>query len=53
MTGRKIEAKLRRIAQFITEIDGLDINFIHVRSKHAMRCPVIVQARRARPGVEQ
>jgi len=31
---RKIEAKLNALPQFITEIDGLDIYFIHVRSKH-------------------
>src|SRR6267378_3264686 len=31
---RKIEAKLNALPQFITEIDGLDIHFIHVRSKH-------------------
>jgi hypothetical protein len=30
---RKIEAKLNALPQFITEIDGLDIHFIHVRSK--------------------
>ena len=31
---RKIEAELNALPQFITEIDGLDIHFIHVRSKH-------------------
>src|SRR5271168_2642115 len=31
---RKIEAKLNALPQFMTEIDGLDIHFIHVRSKH-------------------
>src|SRR5580704_10224397 len=31
---RKIEAKLDALPQFMTEIDGLDIHFIHVRSKH-------------------
>ena len=31
---RKIEAKLGALPQFITEVDGLDIHFIHVRSKH-------------------
>src|SRR5918992_2320475 len=31
---RKVEAKLKAFPQFITEIDGLDIHFIHVRSKH-------------------
>lgn len=32
---RKLEAKLNALPQFITEIDGLDIHFIHVRSPHA------------------
>src|SRR6185369_729742 len=31
---RKCEAKLNALPQFITEIDGLDIHFIHVRSRH-------------------
>ena len=31
-----------RPAQFITRIDGLDIHFVHVRSKHANALPVIV-----------
>ena len=31
---RKVEARLNALPQFITEIDGLDIHFIHVRSKH-------------------
>ena len=31
---RKFEARLNALPQFITEIDGLDIHFIHVRSKH-------------------
>src|SRR6185503_19954903 len=31
---RKIEAKVSALPQFMTEIDGLDIHFIHVRSKH-------------------
>src|SRR5215510_7105607 len=31
---RKCEAKLNALPNFITEIDGLDIHFIHVRSKH-------------------
>ena len=35
---RKVEAKLNALPNFITEIDGLDIHFIHVRSKHEMRC---------------
>src|SRR3984893_15789248 len=39
---RKIEVKLSALPQFITEIDGLDIHFIHVRSKHGNALPVIV-----------
>ncbi|MFF1840071.1 epoxide hydrolase family protein, partial [Streptomyces sp. NPDC058231] len=39
---RKVEAKLNSYPQFITEIDGLDIHFIHVRSKHEDALPVIV-----------
>ena len=35
---RRCEARLNALPQFITEIDGLDIHFIHVRSKHEMRC---------------
>ena len=34
---RKVEEKLQALPQFITEIDGLDIHFIHVRSKHTRR----------------
>jgi pimeloyl-ACP methyl ester carboxylesterase len=39
---RKVEAKLNALPQFITEIDGLDIHFIHVRSKHPNALPIIV-----------
>ena len=39
---RKIEAKLNALPYFITEIDGLDIHFIHVRSKHSNALPLIV-----------
>ena len=39
---RKIEAKMNSLPQFITEIDGLDIHFIHVRSKHENALPLIV-----------
>jgi epoxide hydrolase-like protein len=39
---RNIEAKLNALPQFITEIDGLDIHFIHVRSKHENALPMIV-----------
>lgn len=39
---RKIEAKLNSYPNFITEIDGLDIHFIHVRSNHENALPVVV-----------
>ena len=39
---RKCEAKLKALPNFITEIDGLDIHFIHVRSKHENALPLIV-----------
>ncbi len=39
---RKCEAKLNALPQFVTEIDGLDIHFIHVRSKHENALPMIV-----------
>jgi len=39
---RKVERRLQALPQFITEIDGLDIHFIHVRSKHDGALPLIV-----------
>jgi len=39
---RRAEAKLNALPQFITEIDGLDIHFIHVRSRHQDAMPLIV-----------
>jgi pimeloyl-ACP methyl ester carboxylesterase len=39
---RKCEAKLNTLPQFMTEIDGLDIHFIHVRSKRENALPLIV-----------
>src|SRR5256886_2038995 len=39
---RTCEARLNALPQFITEIDGLDIHFIHVRSKHESALPLIV-----------
>ncbi len=39
---RKIEAKLNSLPMFITEIDGLDIHFIHVKSKHENAMPLIM-----------
>src|SRR5262245_50588943 len=38
----KGEAKLKAVPHFVTEIDGLDIHFIHVRSKHENALPVII-----------
>jgi pimeloyl-ACP methyl ester carboxylesterase len=39
---RRVEAKLNALPQFMTEIDGLDIHFIHVRSKQENALPLIV-----------
>ena len=39
---RKVEARLNALPQFVTEIDGLDIHFIHVRSKHENALPMII-----------
>ena len=39
---RKGEAKLKALPHFVTEIDGLDIHFIHVRSQHENALPMIV-----------
>jgi pimeloyl-ACP methyl ester carboxylesterase len=39
---RKVETRLNALPQFTTEIDGLDIHFIHVRSKHENALPMIV-----------
>jgi pimeloyl-ACP methyl ester carboxylesterase len=39
---RTCEAKLNALPQFVTEIDGLDIHFIHVRSQHDGALPLIV-----------
>src|SRR5262249_6294023 len=39
---RQVEARLHALPQFITEIDGLDIHFIHVRSQHDGALPLIV-----------
>jgi len=39
---RKIEAKINAVPNFITEIDGLDIHFIHVRSKHKNALPIVI-----------
>ena len=39
---RKVEARLNALPQFITNIDGLDIHFIHVRSKNPSALPLII-----------
>src|SRR5258705_10235238 len=39
---RRFEARLNALPQFITEIDGLDIHFIHVKSPHENALPLII-----------
>lgn len=39
---RTCESRLNSLPQFVTEIDGLDIHFVHVRSKHENALPIIV-----------
>ena len=39
---RRFETRLNALPQFVTEIDGLDIHFIHVRSKHQDALPLII-----------
>lgn len=39
---RKVEARLNTLPQFLTEIDGLDIHFIHVRSRHPNALPMVL-----------
>ena len=39
---RTVEASLNALPQFITEIDGLDIHFLHVRSEHEDALPIVV-----------
>src|ERR1700752_166716 len=39
---RKVEARLNALPMFMTEIDGLDIHFIHVRSKHENALPLVI-----------
>src|SRR5881394_3755522 len=39
---RKVEARINALPNFITEIDGLDIHFIHVRSKHEGALPILI-----------
>jgi hypothetical protein len=49
---RKAEAKLNALPQFVTKIDGVDIHFIHVRSKHPNALPVIITHWTSPRGVE-
>src|SRR4051812_30032395 len=39
---RRCETRLNSVPNFITEIDGLDIHFVHVRSKHEDALPLVV-----------
>src|ERR671912_1286929 len=39
---RRVEARLNALPQFMTEIDGVDIHFIHVRSRHENALPLIM-----------
>ncbi|MBN3766616.1 epoxide hydrolase [Burkholderia sp. Ac-20365] len=39
---RKVEARMNALPQFVTEIDGIDIHFIHVRSKESNALPMII-----------
>jgi pimeloyl-ACP methyl ester carboxylesterase len=39
---RKVEARMNSFPQFVSEIDGLDIHFIHVKSKHENALPIII-----------
>ena len=39
---RQVESRLNALPQFITEIDGLDVHFLHIRSKHENALPLIV-----------
>jgi pimeloyl-ACP methyl ester carboxylesterase len=39
---RRVETRLNAVPQFMTEIDGLDIHFIHVRSRHENALPIIL-----------
>ena len=39
---RKVESRLNSLPQFMTEIDGVDVHFIHVQSKHDNALPIII-----------
>src|SRR5260370_19676403 len=49
---RKVEARINAVPNFITEIDGLDIHFIHARSRHENALPIIVTHRSPRSILE-
>jgi pimeloyl-ACP methyl ester carboxylesterase len=40
--GRRVEARLNALPQFVTEIDGVDIHFLHIRSRHEDALPLIM-----------
>src|SRR6266568_2062738 len=44
----RVEARLNALPQFVTEIDGVDIHFIHVKSSHENALPLIMNPRLAR-----
>src|SRR4029453_8749208 len=48
---RKVEEKLNALPQFTTEIDGVDIHFIHVRSQHEDAMPLIMTHGWPGPGI--
>src|SRR4026207_568784 len=50
---RKFEARLNALPQFMTNIDGVDIHFIHVRSEHPNALPLIITHGWPRPGTAQ
>src|SRR6059058_262507 len=40
--GRRVESRLNALPQFVTEIDGVDVHFVHVRSPHPDAMPMIM-----------
>ena len=40
--GRRVESRLNALPQFTTEIDGVDIHFVHVKSEHPDALPLIM-----------
>src|SRR5262245_46390585 len=39
---RRLEARLHALPQFVTELDGLDVHFLHVRSPHEHALPLVI-----------